>query len=91
MGFRVLLSTHYLIREILMEIIFDVHATGVRIKKIINLGVVTIYFLQKGFRKKYLCWYADEELYVPYDTMVERMVGSTSSARVISMLLPLLW
>ena len=30
--------------------------------------------------EKYLCWYAHGELYVPHDTMVERMVGSTSSS-----------
>jgi hypothetical protein len=30
--------------------------------------------------KKYLCWYAHEEPFVPHETMVERMVGLTSSA-----------
>jgi hypothetical protein len=30
--------------------------------------------------KKYLCWYEHGELYVPHDTMVERMVESTSSS-----------
>jgi len=29
--------------------------------------------------EKYLCWYAHEEPYVPHDTMIESMVGSTSS------------
>ena len=29
--------------------------------------------------KKYLYWYTHREPYVPHDTMVERMVGSTSS------------
>jgi len=29
--------------------------------------------------EKYLCWYTHEEPFVPHDTMVERMVGSTSS------------
>jgi len=28
-----------------------------------------------------LCWFAHEELYVPYETMVKRIVGSTSSSR----------
>jgi hypothetical protein len=27
-----------------------------------------------------MCWYAHEEPFVPYETMVERMVGLTSSA-----------
>jgi len=29
--------------------------------------------------KKYLCWYAHKEPYVPHDTMIEKMVMSTSS------------
>ena len=29
--------------------------------------------------KQYLCWYAHKEPYVPHETMVERMVESTSS------------
>jgi hypothetical protein len=32
MGFRVLLITHYLIREILVEAILDVHARGIKIE-----------------------------------------------------------
>ena len=39
-----------------------------------------MHLLQKEFMEKYLCWYAHGEPYVPYDTMVERMVRSTSSA-----------
>jgi hypothetical protein len=34
MRFRVLLIIHYLIREILVEGVLDVHARGVKIKKI---------------------------------------------------------
>jgi hypothetical protein len=30
--------------------------------------------------KKYLCCFAHEELYVAYEIIVERMVGSTSSS-----------
>jgi len=30
--------------------------------------------------KKYMCWYAHRELFVRNESMVERMVGSTSSA-----------
>ena len=30
-----------------------------------------------------MCWYAHEELYVPYETMVEKMVESTSSASIM--------
>jgi hypothetical protein len=34
MRFRVLLIMHYLIREILMEVVLDVHAKSVRIKNL---------------------------------------------------------
>jgi len=42
--------------------------------------VVTMHLLTKGFMEDYLCWYAHEELFVPNKSMVERVVGSTSSA-----------
>jgi hypothetical protein len=29
--------------------------------------------------EKYLCWYVHKEPFVPHDTMIEKMVGSTSS------------
>ena len=32
------------------------------------------------FKERYLCWFAYRELYVHHKTMVERMVGSTSSS-----------
>ena len=38
-----------------------------------------MHLLHKEFMEKYLCWNAHEESFVPYKTMVERMVGSTSS------------
>jgi hypothetical protein len=77
MGFRVLLIIHYLIREILLDGVLDVHARDVKIK---DLDVVTMHLLQNEFMEKYMCWYAHGELYVPRDTMVERMVASTSSS-----------
>jgi len=49
-------------------------------KKFLHLDVVTMYFLQKRFMNKYLCWFAHEELYVPYKTMLERVIKSTSSS-----------
>ena len=42
--------------------------------------VVTMHLLIKGFMEGYMCWYARRELFVPNKSMVERMVGSTSSA-----------
>jgi len=39
-----------------------------------------MHLLQKGFMKDYLCLYVHEELFVRNVSMVERMVGSTSSA-----------
>jgi len=54
MKFRVLLIMQYLSRENLVEVVLDVHARGVRIKKI-NSDVVTMYILQKRLMEKYLC------------------------------------
>jgi hypothetical protein len=39
-----------------------------------------MHLLLKEFMEKYLCWYGYEEPYIPHDTMIERMVGLTSSA-----------
>jgi len=39
-----------------------------------------MHLLHERFMEEYLCWYAYEEPFVPHETMVERMVGSTSSA-----------
>jgi hypothetical protein len=47
MELRVLLNTHYLIREILVEMILDVQVRGVKIKKFLNSDVVTMYLYEK--------------------------------------------
>ncbi|KAL9391957.1 hypothetical protein Peur_015877 [Populus x canadensis] len=39
-----------------------------------------MHLLTKGFMEDYLCWYAHGELFVHNESMVERVVGSTSSA-----------
>jgi len=49
-------------------------------KKFLHPDVVTMYLLHKGFMEDYVCWYAHKELFVRNKRMVERMVGSTSSA-----------
>jgi hypothetical protein len=38
-----------------------------------------MHLLHKGFMEDYLCWYAHRELFVRNESMVERMVGSTTS------------
>jgi len=48
--------------------------------KFLHQDVVTMHLLTKGFMQDYLCWYAYGELFVPNESMVERVVGSTSSA-----------
>ena len=48
-------------------------------KKFIDLDVVAMHLLQKRFMEKYLYWYAYREPYVPHNTIVERMVESTSN------------
>jgi len=35
---------------------------------------------KKRFVEKYLCWLPYREPYVPYETMLERIVGSTSTS-----------
>ena len=42
--------------------------------------IVMIHPFKKGFFKKYLYWYTYGETYVPYETLLERMIGSTSSS-----------
>ena len=60
--------------------VLGVHAGSVKIKKFLHQDVVTMHHLTKGFMEDYLCWYAHRELFVPNKSMVERVVGSTSSA-----------
>jgi len=49
-------------------------------KKFLHPNVVTMHLLTKRFMEDYLCWYAHGERFVPNESMVERVVGSTSSA-----------
>jgi hypothetical protein len=44
-----------------------------------DLYVITMHFLQNRFIEKYMYWFAYGEPYVPYETMIEMMVGLTSS------------
>jgi hypothetical protein len=71
---------HYLIWEILVEAVLDVHAIDVKIKIFLIWCCNNASFI-KRFIEKYLCWYAHGEPYVPHDTMVEMMIRSTSSSR----------
>jgi len=48
-------------------------------KKFLNLDVVTMHLLHKRSMEEYLCRNAHREPFVPHETMVERMVGSTFS------------
>jgi hypothetical protein len=48
-------------------------------KKFLDPDIVTIHLLHKGFMEEYLRWYANGEPFVPRETMVERMIESTSS------------
>jgi hypothetical protein len=49
-------------------------------KKFLDPNIVTIHLLQKEFIEQYMFWYAHREPYVPHETMVERMIGSTFNA-----------
>ena len=50
-------------------------------KKFLHPDVVMMHLLHKGFMEDYLCWYAYGELFIRNESMVEKMVGSTSNAR----------
>jgi hypothetical protein len=39
-----------------------------------------MHLLHKGFMEDYLCWYAHRELFVHNESMIERVVVSSSSA-----------
>jgi len=49
-------------------------------KKFLHPDSVMMNLLTKGFKEDCLCWNAHEELFVPNESMVERVVWSTSSA-----------
>jgi hypothetical protein len=49
-------------------------------KKFLDPDIVTMYLLQKKFMEEYLYWYAHGEPFVPHETMIKRIIGSTSSA-----------
>ena len=49
-------------------------------KKFLHPDVVTMHLLHKRFMEDYLCWYAHEKLFVHNESMIQRMVESTSSA-----------
>jgi hypothetical protein len=49
-------------------------------KKFLHPDVATMHLLTKWFMDNYLCWYTHGELFVPNESMVERVVGSTFSA-----------
>jgi len=48
--------------------------------KFLHQDVVTMHLLTKRLMEDYLCWYSHGELFVPNKSMIERVVGSTSSA-----------
>jgi len=39
-----------------------------------------MHHIKNWFVEKYLCWLSYREPYVPYETMLERIVGSTSTS-----------
>jgi hypothetical protein len=49
-------------------------------KKFLHQDIVTMHLLTKGLLEDYLCWYVHGELFIPNESMVERVVRSTSSA-----------
>ena len=60
---------HYLISEILVEAVLNVYVRGVKIKKFFDPDIVMIHlqyiYKKKRFMKRYRCWFAHGEPYVP--------------------------
>jgi hypothetical protein len=79
-GLRVLLNIPYLIKKILVDVVLDVHIRYVKIESFLIQKFLRCIFYKKRFMEKYLCWFAQEKPYVPYKTMIERMVELTSSS-----------
>jgi len=74
-GLMVLLILYFKIWRIFVKTELDVYVWSVKTKASLWW---CIFF--KGFVEKYLCWFAHGEPYVPYETMLERIIGSTSSS-----------
>jgi hypothetical protein len=53
-------------------------------KKYMHPDVIMMHLIHKGFMKDYPCWYAHRELFVGNESMVERVVGSTSNANNVN-------
>jgi len=74
-GLKVLLFFYFLNQKILVQMKLDVHLWSVRIK---NLTIQTLWYimhlLKKEFVEKYLCWYTHGESYIPYKTILEKMI-----------------
>jgi len=49
-------------------------------KKFHQSDDIVMQLLKKEFIEKYMCWFPHEEHYAPYEIMLERIVGSTSSS-----------
>jgi len=77
-GLRVLLIMYYLIK-ILVEAVLDVYVRDVQLK-VFHSRYCYDASSAKTLLEKYVCWFAHGEPYVPDETMVEKMVTSTSSS-----------
>jgi len=59
LGLRVLLITHYLIREILMDVVLDVYTRDITKNNYQSRYYNDVSSTQKKiFMEKYICWYA---------------------------------
>jgi len=69
---------YYLIK-ILVEAVLDVYVRDVQLK-VFHSRYCYDASSAKTLLEKYVCWFAHGEPYVPDETMVEKMVTSTSSS-----------
>ena len=73
------INMDHLIQKILVEAVLDIHVRGVKIKSFSIQMLLRCIFYKKSFMEKYLCWFSYREPYAPYETMIEKMIGSPSN------------
>ena len=69
--------------KILVKTILNVHVRVVRIKITPSKYCFEASSTKKRFIKKYLCLFAHGETYVPYETIIEMIVGLTFSSSIV--------
>jgi hypothetical protein len=76
---RVLLILHFQMQRILVKAKLNIYVWSVKTKAPLIKRYDDASF-EKKFIGKYLCWFAHRAPYIPYKTMLERIVNLISSS-----------